>query len=323
MQFNVSASSIRNPIPSVLLFIMLTIVGLMSFRAMKIQQFPDVELPTIIVSASLPGAAPAQMETEVARRIENSIASIQGLKHMYTKVQDGAATITAEFRLEKPIQEALDEVRDAVQRVRSDLPADLRDPVITKLDLAAMPILAYTVASSRMDDEALSWFIDNQVTKAVLAVRGVGGVSRVGGVTREIRVELDPPSCRRSAPPRPTSRVSCAVCSRRLRAAAPTSAAPNNRCAPSPPSGRRRSSPRWRSRGSRPAASARAARPARPRDRHRRRAARARRCSTASPWWLRGRAFARRRRGGSARRRARRDRQAAHRSPRRGGDRGF
>jgi multidrug efflux pump subunit AcrB len=192
MQFNVSAASIRNPIPAVLLFIMLTAVGLMSFRAMKIQQFPDVELPNIIVSASLPGAAPAQMETEVARRIENSIASIQGLKHQYTKVQDGAATITAEFRLEKPIQEALDEVRDAVQRVRSDLPAELRDPVITKLDLAAMPILAYTVASARMDDEALSWFIDNHVTKAVLAVRGVGGVSRVGGVTREIRVELDP-----------------------------------------------------------------------------------------------------------------------------------
>jgi multidrug efflux pump subunit AcrB len=192
VQFNVSAASIRNPIPAVLLFIMLTVVGLMSFRAMKIQQFPDVELPNVIVSASLPGAAPAQMETEVARRIENSIASIQGLKHQYTKVQDGVATVTAEFRLEKPIQEALDEVRDAVQRVRSDLPAELRDPVITKLDLAAMPILAYTVASSRMDDEALSWFIDNQVTKAVLAVRGVGGVSRVGGATREIRVELDP-----------------------------------------------------------------------------------------------------------------------------------
>ncbi|MBE7419243.1 MAG: efflux RND transporter permease subunit [Ideonella sp.] len=189
---NVSSASIRNPIPAVLLFIMLTIVGLMSFRAMKIQQFPDVELPNVIVSAALPGAAPAQMETEVARRIENSIASIQGLKHQYTIVQDGVATITAEFRLEKPIQEALDEVRDAVQRVRSDLPADLRDPVITKLDMAAMPILAYTVASPRLDDEALSWFIDNQVTKALLAVRGVGGVSRVGGATREVRVELDP-----------------------------------------------------------------------------------------------------------------------------------
>jgi multidrug efflux pump subunit AcrB len=107
-------------------------------------------------------------------------------------VQDGVAIVTVEFRLEKPTQEALDDVRSAVSRVRADLPAELRDPVITKLDLAGAPILTYTVASSRMDDEALSWFVDNEVTKAMLAVRGVGAVNRVGGVTREVRVELDP-----------------------------------------------------------------------------------------------------------------------------------
>ena len=183
---NVSAWSIRKPVPSVLLFIMLTLVGLMSFRAMKIQQFPDIDLPNVIVSASLPGAAPAQMETEVARKIENSLASIQGLKHLYTKVQDGTATVTAEFRLEKPTQEAMDDVRDAVQRIRSDLPADLRDPVITKMDFAGMPVLTYTVSSSRMDDEALSWFVDHQVSKAMLAVRGVGAVSPVRGLHRQV-----------------------------------------------------------------------------------------------------------------------------------------
>jgi multidrug efflux pump subunit AcrB len=192
MNFNVSAASIRNPIPSVLLFIMLTLAGLLAFSAMKVQQFPDIDLPNIIITASLPGAAPAQLETEVARKIENSLATIQGLKHIYTKVQDGVATITAEFRLEKPIQEALDDTRDAVARVRSDLPADLRDPVISKMDLSGMPVLTYTVASTRMDDEALSWFVDNQVAKAMLAVPGVGAVGRVGGATREVRVELDP-----------------------------------------------------------------------------------------------------------------------------------
>jgi multidrug efflux pump subunit AcrB len=179
-------------VPSILLFIMLTILGVMGFRAMKVQQFPDIDLPTITVTASLPGAAPAQMETEVARKIENSLATVQGLKNLYTKVQDGTATVTAEFRLEKPTQEALDDVRDAVSRVRSDLPADLRDPVITKMDFAALPILTYTVASSRMDDESLSWFVDNEVTKRLLAVRGVRSVDRVGGVTRQVRVELDP-----------------------------------------------------------------------------------------------------------------------------------
>ena len=189
---NVSAWCIKNPIPSVMLFVMLTLAGLLGFSSMKVQQFPDIDLPTISVTASLPGTAPAQMETEVARKLENAVAALQGVKNIYTKVQDGVAIVTVEFRLEKATQEALDDVRSAVSRVRSDLPADLRDPTITKLDLAGAPILTYTVASTRMDDEALSWFVDNTVTRAMLSVRGVGSVARVGGVTREVRVEVDP-----------------------------------------------------------------------------------------------------------------------------------
>jgi len=189
---NVSAWSIRNPIPAVLLFVMLTLLGGWAFTAMKIQQFPDIDLPMVTVTASLPGAAPGQLETEVARKIENSVATVQGIKHIYTKVQDGVAIVTVEFRLEKPTQEAVDDVRDAVSRIRADLPGDLKDPVIAKVNLAGTPILTYTVASSRMDDEALSWFVDNTVSKTLLSVRGVGAVSRVGGVSREIAVELDP-----------------------------------------------------------------------------------------------------------------------------------
>jgi len=189
---NVSAWSIRNPIPGVLLFIMLSLMGLLAFKAMKIQNFPDIDLPTVTVNASLPGASPAQLETEVARKIENSIATLQGVKHIYTTVQDGVAIVTTEFRLEKPTQEAVDDVRAAVARVRSDLPADMRDPVVSKMELTGSPILTYTVAASRMDDEGLSWFVDNTVTKTLLSVRGVGAVARVGGVTREVRIELDP-----------------------------------------------------------------------------------------------------------------------------------
>jgi multidrug efflux pump subunit AcrB len=192
MAINVSAYSIRNPIPSILLFVMLTLAGLLGYSSMKIQQFPDIDLPTISVTASLPGAAPAQMESEVARKIENSVATLQGVKNITTKVQDGSATVNVEFRLEKGIQEALDDVRDAVQRVRSDLPGDLRDPQISKLNLSGAPILTYTVASKKMDGEALSWFVDNDVSRALLAVKGVGAVSRVGGVTREVHVEIDP-----------------------------------------------------------------------------------------------------------------------------------
>ncbi|HEX6734421.1 MAG TPA: efflux RND transporter permease subunit [Azonexus sp.] len=189
---NVSSWSIRNPTPAILLFVMLTLAGLMAFSAMKIQQFMDVDLPTVTVTATLPGAAPGQMETEVARKIENSVATLQAVKHIYTKVQDGSVVVTVEFRLEKPTQEAVDDVRDALSRIRADLPGDLKDPVISRVDVAGSPILTYTVASSRMDDEALSWFVDNTVTKAILSVNGVGAVARVGGVSREIRIELDP-----------------------------------------------------------------------------------------------------------------------------------
>ena len=189
---NVSSWSIKNPIPAVMLFVLLSFGGMLSFKAMKVQNFPDIDLPTVSVSASLPGAAPAQLETEVARKLENSIATVQGLKHIMTRVQDGGVALTAEFRLEKPVQEAVDEVRSAVARVRSDLPADVRDPVVSKVDLAGQPILAFTIASSRMDAEALSWFVDNDIARKLLAVRGVGAVNRVGGVTREVRVALDP-----------------------------------------------------------------------------------------------------------------------------------
>jgi multidrug efflux pump subunit AcrB len=188
---NVSSWSIRNPIPAVMLFVLLSVAGFIAFGAMKVQNFPDLDLPTITVNASLPGAAPSQLETDVARKLENALAPLQGLKHITTKVQDGAVAITAEFRMEKPVQEAVDDVRSAVQGVRADLPSDLRDPIVQKINLAGTPVLAYTVRSSRMDDEALSWLVDNDITRKLLSLRGVGAVNRVGGVTREVRIALD------------------------------------------------------------------------------------------------------------------------------------
>ena len=189
---NVSAWSIKNPIPAVMLFVMLTFAGILAFKSMKVQQFPDLELPTVAVSASLPGAAPAQLETEVARKLENAIAPLQGLKNIYTKVQDGGVLVTAEFRLEKPTQEAVDDVRSAMQSVRSELPSDVRDPVVSKINLSGAPILAFTVRAPSMDDEALSWFVDNTVARRLLGVKGVGSVARVGGVNRQVEVALDP-----------------------------------------------------------------------------------------------------------------------------------
>jgi multidrug efflux pump subunit AcrB len=195
---NFSSLSIKHPVPAIMLFVLLTLAGLLSFKASVVQDFPDIELPIVTVSASLAGAAPAQLETEVARKLEDAVATLQGVKNIFTKVLDGEVSVTVEFILEKPIAEAVNDVRDAVARVRADLPADVRDPSVTKASTAGRVVQAFAVApaaaadaSGLLDDQALSWFVDNTVAKRLLSVPGVGAVKRVGGVSREIRVELN------------------------------------------------------------------------------------------------------------------------------------
>ena len=194
---NFSALSIKNPVPAIMLFVLLTLAGLLAFKANKVQDFPDIELPIVTVTATLDGAAPAQLETEVARKIEDSVASLQGVKNIYTKVLDGVATVTVEFILEKDIAEGVNDVRDAVARVKADLPAEMRDPTVTKASTAGRVVLTFVATpvvvnhGAALDTQEVSWFVDNAVSKRLLSVPGVGSVKRVGGVLREVRVELD------------------------------------------------------------------------------------------------------------------------------------
>jgi multidrug efflux pump subunit AcrB len=194
---NFSALSIKNPVPAIMLFILLTLAGLLAYTANKVQDFPDIELPIVTVTATLDGAAPAQLETEVARKIEDSVASLQGVKNIYTSVLDGVANVTIEFILEKDIAEAVNDVRDAVARVKADMPAEMRDPTVTKASTAGRVVMTFIAtaaenrADARLDDQEVSWFVDNVVTKRLLSVPGLGAVKRVGGVSREVRVELD------------------------------------------------------------------------------------------------------------------------------------
>ena len=193
---NFSSLSIKNPIPAIMLFALLTLAGLLAYKANPVQDFPDIELPIVTVSAVLPGAAPAQLETEVARKIEDSVATLQGVKNIYTKVLDGVVTVTVEFILEKQIAEAVNDVRDAVARVKADMPAELRDPTVTKASTAGRVVLTFIATAkpgidNPLDAPDLSWYVDNTVAKRLLTVPGVGAVNRVGGVYREIQVELD------------------------------------------------------------------------------------------------------------------------------------
>lgn len=189
---NISAISIRHPVPAVLLFILLTVFGLIGMHRLGIQDFPDMDVPTVNVSATLEGAAPEQLETEVARVIEDQLASLRLLDHITTTITDGNVNISISFTLDKDANEALNEVRNAVDVAMPDLPAALDTPTVSKQTADSSALLTYVIRSDRMDEEALSWFVDNEVSKALLSVKGVAKVQRVGGVDREIHVDLDP-----------------------------------------------------------------------------------------------------------------------------------
>ncbi|PTE13038.1 efflux RND transporter permease subunit, partial [Pseudogemmobacter blasticus] len=188
---NFSAWAIRNPVPPILAFILMTITGLMAFNRLEVQNFPDMSLPTISVSASLDGAAAAQLETEVARKIEDRLTGLAMLDSVTTTITDGSVSISVAFQIGKDVQEAQDDVQNAVDQARDDLPSGMNAPTVSKSSLSGSPLVTFVLSSDRLDDTELSWFIDNDLARAIMAVDGVGEVGRLGGVDREIRVELN------------------------------------------------------------------------------------------------------------------------------------
>lgn len=189
---NISALAIRNPVPAVLLFIMLTVFGFYGFQQLQIQDFPDMDQPTVTISASLEGAAPEQLETEVARKIEDKLVSLRRLDHVTTTITEGMVSIQVQFTIDKDSNEAVEEVRNAVDSARAELPSGMQAPTVSKQTANGSAMLTYTAQSERLDEESLSWFVDNDVTRALQAVQGVANVARIGGVSREVHVDLNP-----------------------------------------------------------------------------------------------------------------------------------
>ncbi|HEY5569095.1 MAG TPA: efflux RND transporter permease subunit, partial [Gammaproteobacteria bacterium] len=184
--------SIRNPVPVIVLFIALTVAGLISFPKLGVQDRPDIEFPAVVVTVTYPGVAPTQMESEVTRKVEDAVTTIAGIEQLTSTVDEGVSTTSIEFRFGTDLSAVLDDVRDAMTRIRSDLPLDANEPIVSRVTTAGGSLVTWSVASDSMSDTELSWFVDLVVTRAVSAVPGIGRVSRVGGVGREIRVDLDP-----------------------------------------------------------------------------------------------------------------------------------
>lgn len=189
---NISAWSIRNPVVPIVLFVALTIAGIMSFRNMDVQNDPDIEFPVVVVAISQPGAAPSEITTQITQKVESAIRSVQGVRNIDASSSEGNTTVSAEFEIGDDINAAVSEVKNAVDQIRSDLPDGILEPQIFKVATSSDPIAYFAVEASDMTLEQLSWFVDDSVARRLLSVEGMASVSRNGGVNREIRVVLDP-----------------------------------------------------------------------------------------------------------------------------------
>jgi len=188
---SLSSWAIKRPLPALMIFFVLCVAGLWGFHTLPVARFPDIAFPMTTVTVSQPGASPSQLETEVTRRIEDSVATIPNVKRVVSTVTEGASVTAIEFNLEADLDTALDETRDAVTRVRSDLPQDILEPVVGKVDIGGS-LQTYAVYAPRMSADEISWFVDRDVSRALYGVEGVAKVTRIGGIDRQVRVDLDP-----------------------------------------------------------------------------------------------------------------------------------
>lgn len=189
---NFSAWSIRNPIAPLLAFCLLIFIGIQSFNTLPITRFPNIDVPLVSISVTQSGASPAELEMQVTKEIEDAIASITGIDEIQSTVTDGSSQTNVMFRMEVPTEQAVQDVKDAIDRIRSDLPATAETPIVTKVDVEGQAIQSFAVSSPAMSLEELSWFVDDTIKRALQGQAGIGRVDRYGGAEREVRIELTP-----------------------------------------------------------------------------------------------------------------------------------
>ena len=189
---NISAWSIRNPVPPIVLFIALLLAGTLSFLRMDVNNQPDIDFPAAQITIVQPGAAPSEMETQVTLLVEAAVRGVNGIDEVNSSVREGSSSTFVQFAIGTPIDRAVNDVRDAVANIRSDLPDGILEPQISRVDITGGALAYFSAEATDMTLEELSWYVDNTVAKRLRAIPGVAGVSRGGGVDREITVIVDP-----------------------------------------------------------------------------------------------------------------------------------
>lgn len=189
---NISAWSIKRPVPTIVLFLVLTVTGLVAFGQLGIDANPNIDVPAVLVEVRQSGAGPEEMETQITKKVEDAVAGLGNIDQLVSTVEDGFSQTVIQFELGVETETATNDVRDAVTRIRQDLPQDAQDPTVQRLEFAGGPVVTYTVGSQQRSVEELSDLVDRTISRKLLTVSGVARVDRVGGVDREIRVDLDP-----------------------------------------------------------------------------------------------------------------------------------
>jgi len=192
MSFHLSSWSIKNPVPTIVTFLILGIIGVISFLTLGIDESPNIDVPVVIVRATQRGVSPTELETQVTKKIEDAVANLDGIDDLSSTVTDGSSSTVINFNLGIDSERAINEVRNAISQVRPELPQDIDEPSVTKLQFSGGSIVTYAVSSDRRSVEDISNLVDRTIIPELLNVDGVGQIERLGGVDREVRVNLDP-----------------------------------------------------------------------------------------------------------------------------------
>jgi len=192
MAFNISNWSIKNPIPTILISLVMALMGYIAFLGLGIDRSPNIDIPAVIITVNQPGAGPEELETQVTKKVEDAVAALGNIDQITSTVNEGSSTTTVNFILGTNSDRATNDVRNAIAQIRQDLPQDTNDPIVQRLEFAGGAVMNYTISSPKRSIAELSDLVDRQIGRALTGVPGVARVDRVGGVDREVRVDLDP-----------------------------------------------------------------------------------------------------------------------------------
>ena len=189
---SLSSWSIRHPVQVAVIFSGLGLAGLAGFSGLRQNNMPDIDIPTVTVTVTRPGAGPVEMEAQVTRLVEDAVAGLGAVDHVRSTVAEGSSSTNVEFTVGSDVNRKLDDVRNAVTGIRANLPSDVPEPTVRKVEATGQAVLTYVVTAAGLAPDALSWLVDGDIARQVMGARGVSRVERAGGVEREVRVRLDP-----------------------------------------------------------------------------------------------------------------------------------